>query len=253
MMFCVGFSHRHQRWAAGKGPLLPIGLIQPFVSLASALGVCLHVFRGTMPSRSHLTVPGAFPHSVANVGANRLTFWGTGKADQGLWRMGLVCLKRSITTMARVESAIEAPNGETVNGYKLEVTWVKFQKRSASKPRKQSNKLEAPNGNLEVVGNDVHEGLSDNSKTITQPLHDAHNRPIFVGEFPYQAPSCGSSIEDGEEVTSASLRPFDYTIEMDIQLQEKREMAKYSNKGKKSGNKNSRPIHNSPTPTEIAK
>ncbi|KAJ8445836.1 hypothetical protein Cgig2_027917 [Carnegiea gigantea] len=44
-----------------------------------------------------------------------------------------------------------------------------------------SNKLEAPNGNLEVVGNDVHEGLSDNSKTITQPLDGAHNRSIFVG------------------------------------------------------------------------
>jgi len=30
-----------------------------------------------------------------------------------------------------------------------------------------SNKLEAPNDNLEVVGNDVYGGLSDNSKTIT--------------------------------------------------------------------------------------
>ena len=32
------------------------------------------------------------------------------------------------------------------------------------------NKLEAPNGNLAVVGNDVHQGLLDNSKTINQPL-----------------------------------------------------------------------------------
>ena len=38
-----------------------------------------------------------------------------------------------------------------------------------------SNKLEAPNGNLEVAGNDVHEGLSDNSKTITQSLYGAYN------------------------------------------------------------------------------
>jgi len=46
-----------------------------------------------------------------------------------------------------------------------------------------SSKLEAPNGDLEVVGNDVHEGLSDNNKAITQSLHDAHNRPIFFGKF----------------------------------------------------------------------
>ena len=115
-----------------------------------------------------------------------------------------------------------------------------------------SNKLEAPNGNLEVVGNDVHEGLSNNSKTITQPLDDAHNRPIFVGKFPSQAPSCGSSMEDDEEINS-SLRPFDSTLEMDIQLHEKREMTKRFNKGKNSGNRNSRSMHDSLAPTEIAK
>ena len=115
-----------------------------------------------------------------------------------------------------------------------------------------SNKLEAPNGNLEVVGNDVHEGLLDNSKTITQPLDDPHNCPIFIGKFPSQAPSCGSSMEDDEEINS-SLRPFDSTLEIDIQLHEKREISKYSTKGKKCGNRNSRPIQKSPTPTEIAK
>ncbi|KAJ8428512.1 hypothetical protein Cgig2_029965 [Carnegiea gigantea] len=113
-----------------------------------------------------------------------------------------------------------------------------------------SNKLEAPNGNLEVVGNDVHEGLSNNSKT--KPLDDAHNRPIFVGKFPSQASSCGPFVEDDEEINS-SLCPLDRTLDMDIQLHEKREMAKHSNKGKKSGNRNSRSIHNSLTPTKIAK
>ncbi|KAJ8440469.1 hypothetical protein Cgig2_013628 [Carnegiea gigantea] len=104
----------------------------------------------------------------------------------------------------------------------------------------------------ESKGNDVHEGLLDNSKTITQPLDDAHNRPIFVGKFPSQAPSCGSSIEDDEEINS-SLRLIDSALEMDIQLHEKREMTKHSNKGKNSGNRNSRSIHDSPTPPEIAK
>ncbi|KAJ8431031.1 hypothetical protein Cgig2_022973 [Carnegiea gigantea] len=137
-----------------------------------------------------------------------------------------------------------------VNGYKLEVAWAKFQKRTSSTPSKQrkepqkkmvwkwipkkkitsipneapkalednqqlaspyeqallsypnSNKLEAPNGNLEVVGTDVHEGLLDNSKTITQPLDDPHNRPIFVGKFPSQAPSCRSFMEDDKKINS---------------------------------------------------
>ncbi|KAJ8434481.1 hypothetical protein Cgig2_032658 [Carnegiea gigantea] len=79
-----------------------------------------------------------------------------------------------------------------------------------------------------VVRNDVHEGRSDNNKTITQPLDDTHNRSIFVGKFPSQAPSYGSSVEDEEEINS-SLRPFDRILEMDIQLHEKRDMAKYSN------------------------
>ncbi|KAJ8445724.1 hypothetical protein Cgig2_026051 [Carnegiea gigantea] len=115
-----------------------------------------------------------------------------------------------------------------------------------------SNKLEAPNGNLRVADNVVHEGLSDNSKTITQSLDSVHNRPIFVGKFPSQAPSSGSSMGDDEEINS-SLSLFDNAVEMDIQLHEKREMAKYSNKCKNNGNRNSRSTHDSSTPTEIAK
>ncbi|KAJ8442643.1 hypothetical protein Cgig2_003687 [Carnegiea gigantea] len=115
-----------------------------------------------------------------------------------------------------------------------------------------SNMLEAPHGNLEVVENNVHEGLSDNSKIITQPLDDAHNRSIFVGKFPSQAPSCGSSMENNEK-TNSSLRLFDSALEMDIQLREKRKMTKHSNKGKNSGNRNSKSIHDSPNRTEIAK
>ncbi|KAJ8448713.1 hypothetical protein Cgig2_010600 [Carnegiea gigantea] len=305
MTFCGGFGYRHQRWSAGKGPLFA-SQPPPDFQMAWFCSWCLFtVFRGTMPSGSHLTIAGAFHRLVADAGANRLTFQGTGEADQGLRRMGLVCLKQSISTVARVEviehesshfssiiylliwtiwgsknvyipskvgrksgrkygfirfgefyhdkSAIEVLNGETMNGHKLEVAWAKFQKRSASRPRKQREEpqkkmqqVRNPNGDLEVVGNDVHDGLSDNSKTITQPLDNAHNRHIFVKKFPSQAPSCGSSIKDDEKINSTSLRPFDHTLEMDIQLHEKREMAKYSNKGKKSDNKNSRPIHNSP-------
>ncbi|KAJ8447423.1 hypothetical protein Cgig2_019417 [Carnegiea gigantea] len=214
-------------------------------------------------------------------------------ADQRLRELGIVCFKRSIQPVKRVEgkSAIEALNGESVNGHKLEVAWAKLQKRTSSRPSKQreepqkkmltsipneapkalennqklaspykqallsypnSNKLEAPNGDLEVAGNDVHEGLPDNSKTITQPLDGAHNRPIFVGKFPFQALSYGSSMEDDEEVIS-SWRPFDNALEMDIQLHEKREMAKRSNKCKNSGNMNSRSTHDSPTSTSMAK
>ena len=35
------------------------------------------------------------------------------------------------------KNTIEALNGETVNEHKLEVAWAKFQKRPASRPRKQ--------------------------------------------------------------------------------------------------------------------
>ncbi|KAJ8443789.1 hypothetical protein Cgig2_017270 [Carnegiea gigantea] len=188
--------------------------------------------------------------------------------------------------------AIEALNGESMNGHKLEATWTKFQKRTSSRPSKQreepqkkmkltsipneapnalednqqmaspyklallsypnSNKLEAPNGNLEIVGNDVHRGFSDNCKIITQPLDAAHKCPIFVGNFPSQAPSCRYSMEDDEEINS-SLRTFDSALETDIQLHEKRKLAKHFNKGKNSGNRISRSIHGSSTPTEIAK
>jgi len=66
----------------------------------------------------------------------------------------------------------------------------------------------------------VFEGLSNNSKTITQPLDGAHNRPISVEKFSFQAPSYGSSMEDDEEVNS-SLHPFDNVLEMDINFMKK--------------------------------
>ena len=40
---------------------------------------------------------------------------------------------------------------------------------------------------------------------------------------------------------------------MKLQLYVKSEICEHSSKGKKSGNKNSKSNHNSPTPTEIAK
>ena len=53
-------------------------------------------------------------------------------------------------------------------------------------------------------------------------------------------------MEDDDEINS-SLRPFENALEMDIQLHEKREMAKHSNKGKNSGNRNSMSTHDLPT------
>jgi len=55
-----------------------------------------------------------------------------------------------------------------------------------------SNKLETHESANEAMDADVHEGLSDNSKTITQPFNNAHGRPIYVGKFTSQVPSCGS-------------------------------------------------------------
>ena len=86
------------------------------------------------------------------------------------------------------------------------------------------------------VEEDVHEDLSDNNKTISQSLNNAHNQPIYVGKFSSQASSCGSSMEDDEE-TDSSLRPFDDPLEIELRLHEKSERCKLSNKGKKRDNR----------------
>ncbi|KAJ8450428.1 hypothetical protein Cgig2_002113 [Carnegiea gigantea] len=121
--------------------------------------------------------------------------------------------------------------------------------QDASIPYKQAllscpndNNLEAGRSANEVAEEAVYEGLSDNSKTITQPLDNALNRPIY----------CGSSMEDGEEIDS-NLRTFDGPLELELQLHEKSERCKPSNRGKKSDNKNIKSNHKSPTPTKIAK
>ena len=46
----------------------------------------------------------------------------------------------------------------------------------------------------------VYEGVSDNNKTITQPLNNAHSCPIYVGKFTSEVPSCGFSMEDDEGI-----------------------------------------------------
>ncbi|KAJ8429013.1 hypothetical protein Cgig2_012711 [Carnegiea gigantea] len=128
-----------------------------------------------------------------------------------------------------------------------------------SSPYKQAL-LSNPNGNglegqkspHEAMEEGVHENLLDNSKTINRPLDNAHNCPIYVGKFPSQVPSYGSSVEDDEEIDN-SLRPFDNPVEMELQLHKKSETCRLSSKGKKRGNKNSKPTQNSPTPTKIAK
>ncbi|KAJ8423074.1 hypothetical protein Cgig2_007577 [Carnegiea gigantea] len=114
------------------------------------------------------------------------------------------------------------------------------------------NGLEGQKRAKEAMEEDAHEDLSDNSKTISQPLDNAYNRQIYVGKFPSQAPRCGSSTEDDEEIDS-SLRPFDNPLEMELQLHEKSERCKFSSKGKKRGNKNPKSAQNSPTPSEIMK
>ncbi|KAJ8440234.1 hypothetical protein Cgig2_023999 [Carnegiea gigantea] len=85
----------------------------------------------------------------------------------------------------------------------------------ASSPYKQAllccpndNNLEAWRSANEAVEEDVHKGLSDNSKTITQPLNNAPSRPIYVGKSIFQVPRCGSSMEDGEEIDSTLCLPF---------------------------------------------
>ena len=83
---------------------------------------------------------------------------------------------------------------------------------------------------------DVDEGLSDNSKTITQPLDNAHSRPIYVEKFTSQVPSCGYSMEDSEEIDSY-LCPFHGPLDLELQLYEKSERCKLSSKDKKSGSK----------------
>jgi len=74
------------------------------------------------------------------------------------------------------------------------------------------NELEGQNSANEVVENDVHEGLSDNSRTITQPMDNVHNCPIYVEKFTFQVPSCGSSMKDDIEIDS-SVSPFDSPLE----------------------------------------
>jgi len=112
--------------------------------------------------------------------------------------------------------------------------------------------LEGHKSANEVVDEDVHENVSDNSKTISQPFDNVHSRPIYVRKFPSQVPSSGSSMEDDEKIDS-SLRPFDDRLKMELQLYEKSERCKVSSKGKKRCSKNPKSFQNSPIPTEIAK
>ncbi|KAJ8433439.1 hypothetical protein Cgig2_030961 [Carnegiea gigantea] len=81
------------------------------------------------------------------------------------------------------------------------------------------NKLEAQKCANEAVEENIHEGLSDNN---------------------------------GEDIDS-TLRPFDGPLELKLQLHEKSERCKLSNRSKKSGSKNLKSNHELPTPTEIVK
>ncbi|KAJ8431926.1 hypothetical protein Cgig2_016359 [Carnegiea gigantea] len=148
--------------------------------------------------------------------------------------------------------AIDQLNGKIISNRKLHVMWARFQKRMSAtgrmgsdptkrkpvwkwipkvtnvpnqdlgSPYKQAllsnsngNELEGQKNADEVVDKDACEGLSDNSKTITQPLDNAQCRLIYVGKFTSQVPSCGSSMDDDDEIAS-SLRPFDGPLEMEF-------------------------------------
>ncbi|KAJ8441593.1 hypothetical protein Cgig2_023157 [Carnegiea gigantea] len=99
--------------------------------------------------------------------------------------------------------------------------------------------LEGQKSANEIVEEDVREDLSDNSKTISQTLKNAHSRPNYFGKFPSQVPSCESSMEDDKEIDN-SLRPFNDLLEMELQLYEKSERCKLASKSKKRGSKNSK-------------
>ena len=180
--------------------------------------------------------------------------------------------------------AIDQLNGKIVRNCKLHVMWVRFQKTMPARGRIGSDLakrnpvwkwvpkvknvpnqdlgslykqalLSNPNGNElagqknvnEDVDKDVHEGLSDNSKTITEPLDNAQCRQIYVGKFTSEVLSCRSFMDDDEEIVS-SLCPFNYPLEMELQPHEKNEPRKLSSKDKKSGSKISQSGHNSATP-----
>ncbi|KAJ8438276.1 hypothetical protein Cgig2_030641 [Carnegiea gigantea] len=81
----------------------------------------------------------------------------------------------------------------------------------------------------EAVEEDVYEGLSDNNKTVTQPLDNAHSHLVYVGKFTSQLLSCGSSI-DGDEEIDSPLCAFDGHPEMELQFHEKSERFKHSSK-----------------------
>ncbi|KAJ8446268.1 hypothetical protein Cgig2_016039 [Carnegiea gigantea] len=130
------------------------------------------------------------------------------------------CLPGTLTLQPRGTKESNPPRKKTVG------KWIPKVKNDliqvASAPYKQAF-LSSPNGNnLEVqksaneaVEEDVHDGFSDNSKTITQPLNNAYNRPIYIGKFTSQVTNCNSSMEDGEEIDS-TLRPFDGPLELEF-------------------------------------
>ncbi|KAJ8440981.1 LOW QUALITY PROTEIN: hypothetical protein Cgig2_020010 [Carnegiea gigantea] len=103
-----------------------------------------------------------------------------------------------------------------------------------------------------TVETNVHEALSDNSETIIQPLKNVQSRPIYVEEFNSQEPSCGSFVEEDEEIDN-SFCPFDGPLVIDLQVHEKSRKRKNSNKDKKSSSEISKSNQDLPTPTESAK
>ncbi|KAJ8432650.1 hypothetical protein Cgig2_011816 [Carnegiea gigantea] len=99
--------------------------------------------------------------------------------------------------------------------------------------------------------------LNDNGLEGQKSAEEAVDRrkmfmKIFWTTFPFQAISCGSSMEDDEEIYS-SFRPFDDSLVMEFQFHEKSERCKLSNKDKKRRNKNSKSAQNLPTLLKLQK
>ncbi|KAJ8421536.1 LOW QUALITY PROTEIN: hypothetical protein Cgig2_018446 [Carnegiea gigantea] len=157
------------------------------------------------------------------------------------------------------EKVIEEMNGKFVDGHKLDVAWARFQKRPAQRLSDQKKAAQKkmvwkwiPKKNSGTMPNTPEEVLiklwwkvfmkDSQTITITQPLDNAPSCPIYVEKFVSQVPSCGSYMEDGEEIDS-TLRPFDGPLELELQLHEKSKGCKPSNRGKKSGSKNIKSNH----------
>ncbi|KAJ8423938.1 LOW QUALITY PROTEIN: hypothetical protein Cgig2_032952 [Carnegiea gigantea] len=103
------------------------------------------------------------------------------------------------------------------------------------------NELEGQKNATEAVDKDVHEGLSNNSKIITQPLNNAQCRPIYVGKLTSQM------------LMKRLLAPYALLVVLlKWNFNSIRTVNNVNFLARTRRVKISKSSHNSPTPTEIA-